>query len=192
MTRVMRGLQAVEQEKLRSVDPQAMQAHVKAMEQLEVSVKEIQSFLGTYTTTYLNIISQDHSLINTSLVYVSIALLYPHWLALQDIVNTFSKLREVEGVHEASRLIWNTSMPLMQPDWRRYSKRALNSAARALDVISSPLHRLRAQLHLEAAKCDAAEDSLIKVFASLLPDKTTSYFPLAIHLILVTPHWLYT
>jgi hypothetical protein len=30
-------------------------------------------------------------------------------------------------------------------------------------VIASPLHRLRVQLHLEAAKCDAAEDSLIKV-----------------------------
>ena len=50
----------------------------------------------------------------------------------------------------------------MQPDWRRCNKRTFNSAARALEVISSPLHRLRVQLHLEAAKCDAAEDSLIK------------------------------
>lgn len=81
---------------------------------------------------------------------------------LEDIVSTFSKLRDVEGVHEASRLIWNTGLPLLQPDWRTHIKRAFNSAARALEVISSPLHRLRVQLHLEAAKCDAAEDSLIK------------------------------
>lgn len=33
---------------------------------------------------------------------------------------------------------------------------------KALEVIGSPLHRLRVALHLEAAKCDAAEDSLIK------------------------------
>ena len=51
----------------------------------------------------------------------------------------------------------------MQPEWRRHNKRTFNSAARALEVVASPLHRLRAQLHLEAAKCDAAEDSLIKV-----------------------------
>jgi hypothetical protein len=81
---------------------------------------------------------------------------------LEDIVNTFSKLRDVEGVHEASRLIWNTGLPLMQPDWHHHCKRTFNSAARALEVLMSPLHKLRVQLHLEAAKCDVAEDSLIK------------------------------
>ena len=35
-------------------------------------------------------------------------------LALQDVVNTFSKLHDVEGIHEASRLIWNTGLPLLQ------------------------------------------------------------------------------
>jgi hypothetical protein len=33
----------------------------------------------------------------------------------------------------------------------------------ALEVVASPLTRLRVALHLEAAKCDAAEDALIKV-----------------------------
>ena len=122
MARVLLGLQAVPQDRLLQVEPSAMQAHARAMEQLE------------------------------------------------DIVTTFSKLRDIEGVQEASRLIWNTGLPLMQPDWRRCNKRTFNSAARALEVISSPLHRLRAQLHLEAAKCDAAEDSLIKVRGSTPAD----------------------
>ncbi|MEW5319069.1 MAG: hypothetical protein WDW38_010242 [Sanguina aurantia] len=82
--------------------------------------------------------------------------------ALEDIVATFMKLGCVDGTHEAARLIWNASLLLLQPELRRHVKRAMNAAARALEVIDSPLHRLRAQLHLEAAKCDAMEDSLIK------------------------------
>ncbi|MEW5301509.1 MAG: hypothetical protein WDW36_004367 [Sanguina aurantia] len=82
--------------------------------------------------------------------------------ALEDIVATFMKLGDVDGTHEAARLIWNASLLLLQPELRRHVKRAMNAAARALEVIDSPLHRLRAQLHLEAAKCDAMEDSLIK------------------------------
>jgi hypothetical protein len=39
----------------------------------------------------------------------------------------------------------------------------MHSFTTHVQVIASPLHRLRVQLHLEAAKCDAAEDSLIKV-----------------------------
>ena len=61
-----------------------------------------------------------------------------------------------------SRLTWNAGLILLQPQHRRHVKRAFNSAARALEVIGSPLHRLRVALHLEAAKCDAAEDSLLK------------------------------
>ena len=60
MARVQRGLQAVDKDKLANVESSALQAHARAMEQLE------------------------------------------------DIVNTFSKMRDSEGVHEASRLIWNT------------------------------------------------------------------------------------
>lgn len=62
MARVHRGLQAVDKEKLANVEASAMNAHARAMEQLE------------------------------------------------DIVNTFSKMRDIEGVHEASRLIWNTGV----------------------------------------------------------------------------------
>jgi hypothetical protein len=42
---------------------------------------------------------------------------------LEDVVNTFSKLRDVEGVHEAARLVWNTGLPLLQPDWKHHVKR---------------------------------------------------------------------
>lgn len=66
-------------------------------------------------------------------------------------------------LRSCSHLLPLTISAPLQPDWRRHVKRCFNSAARALEVISSPLHRLRVQLHLEAAKCDAAEDSLIKV-----------------------------
>eukprot|EP00200_Dunaliella_tertiolecta_P013666 CAMPEP_0202394750 /NCGR_PEP_ID=MMETSP1127-20130417/93597_1 /ASSEMBLY_ACC=CAM_ASM_000462 /TAXON_ID=3047 /ORGANISM="Dunaliella tertiolecta, Strain CCMP1320" /LENGTH=1471 /DNA_ID=CAMNT_0048997397 /DNA_START=145 /DNA_END=4558 /DNA_ORIENTATION=- len=81
---------------------------------------------------------------------------------LDDVVTAFMKLKDVEGIHEAARLIWNAGLVLLQPNKRRFVKRAFNSAAKALEVISSPLHRLRVHLHLEVAKCDAGDDSLIK------------------------------
>ncbi|GFH19940.1 uncharacterized protein HaLaN_16977, partial [Haematococcus lacustris] len=61
------------------------------------------------------------------------------------------------------------------PNLRKHVKRAFNSAARALEVIDSPKHRLRVQLHLEAAKCDAAEDSLIKAAQEVTKAKSLDY-----------------
>ncbi|GLI64300.1 hypothetical protein VaNZ11_007525, partial [Volvox africanus] len=81
---------------------------------------------------------------------------------LEDCLTTFTKLADVEGIHAAARLAWNAGLLLLQPQLRRHVKRAFNAAARALAVASSPLTRLRAALHLEAAKCDAAEEALIK------------------------------
>lgn len=54
-------------------------------------------------------------------------------------------------------------LPLLQPGTRRYVKRAFAAAAKALQAVSSPLAQLRAQLHLECGKCEAADDSLLKV-----------------------------
>lgn len=52
---------------------------------------------------------------------------------------------------------------LLEPELRRHVKRCFTAAAKALESIASPLHRLRTQLHLECAKCEAADDALIKV-----------------------------
>ncbi len=81
----------------------------------------------------------------------------------QDCLTTFTKLADVEGIHAAARLAWNAGLLLLQPPLRRHVKRAFNAAVRALAVAGSPLTRLRAALHLEAAKCDVAEEALIKV-----------------------------
>ncbi len=83
------------------------------------------------------------------------------------MLTSFTKLMDVEGIHAAARLAWNAGLLLLQPGSRRAVKRAFNAAARALAVAASPLTRLRAALHLEAAKCDAAEESLIKVCGCL-------------------------
>lgn len=79
------------------------------------------------------------------------------------MLTTFTKLADVEGIHAAARLAWNAGLLLLQPGLRKHVKRAFNAAARALAVAASPLTRLRAALHLEAGKCDAAEEALIKV-----------------------------
>jgi hypothetical protein len=57
-------------------------------------------------------------------------------------------------------------LPLLQPGTRRLVKRAFASAARVLKGAASPLARLRAQLHLELARCEAADDALVKVRAA--------------------------
>jgi len=54
-------------------------------------------------------------------------------------------------------------LPLLQPELRQHVKRPFAAAAKALEVAASPLHRLRAQLHLEIGKCEVADDALIKV-----------------------------
>lgn len=62
--------------------------------------------------------------------------------------------------------------PPPQPALRKHVKRAFTTAARALEVAGSPLHRLRAQLHYEVARCEAAEDALVKVCSEGCVDRT--------------------
>lgn len=73
------------------------------------------------------------------------------------------RVSDIEGTHCCARLIWNAGLPLLQPGLSAAVKRPFAAAARALEAAASPLHRLRAQLHLEVGKCEAAEDSQIKV-----------------------------
>jgi hypothetical protein len=61
-------------------------------------------------------------------------------------------------VHEVCCLVWAIALPVLQPNLRKHAKRTLQSCAKALEDIRSPLHELRAQIHLEVARCDIADD----------------------------------
>lgn len=58
----------------------------------------------------------------------------------------------------------HAGLPLLQPELRRHLRSPFATAAKALEVVASPLHRLRVQLHVESAKCEAAEDAPMQVF----------------------------
>jgi len=68
------------------------------------------------------------------------------------------RAEDPEVVHEVCALAWNLSLPALQPNIRKQAKRVLQSCSKALEDIFSPLHELRAQLHLEVARCDVADD----------------------------------
>jgi hypothetical protein len=65
---------------------------------------------------------------------------------------------DAEIVHEVCALAWNLSLPVLQPNIRKQAKRVLSSCAKVLEEMVSPLHELRAQVHLEVARCDVADD----------------------------------
>lgn len=71
---------------------------------------------------------------------------------------TASRANDAEVVHEVCSLAWALALPLLQPNLRRQAKRTLQSCVKALEDMRSPLHELRAQLHLEVARCDVADD----------------------------------
>ena len=91
------------------------------------------------------------------------SLVQAHTDALRRLDGTLSsllRLRDARVVTECCQLIWTAALPLLQPNLRSRAQRALASAARALEAVSSPQHELRARLHLELALCDVAEDML--------------------------------
>lgn len=59
------------------------------------------------------------------------------------------RAEDPDVVHELCALAWNLSLPALQPNLRKQAKRVLQSCAKALEEMFSPLHELRAQLHLE-------------------------------------------
>lgn len=82
---------------------------------------------------------------------------------LEDVALRFQRPLDIEGLHLCCKLIWNTSMPLLQQSTRKYARKSLYTAGRALETSKSPLHRLRAQIHFETARCEAADDALLRV-----------------------------
>ncbi|MGB1602631.1 MAG: hypothetical protein ACPIOQ_58415, partial [Promethearchaeia archaeon] len=69
-----------------------------------------------------------------------------------------NRANDPEVVHEVCALAWTLALPVLQPNLRKQVKRTLQSCAKALEDIRSPLHELRVQLHLEVTRCDVADD----------------------------------
>jgi len=76
-------------------------------------------------------------------------------------LSTFLNIKDAAGIHDSCVLIWNASLVLLQKDLRHHVKDIFRAAAEALERIDSPMHRLRAQFHLEVSKCFIEEDMLI-------------------------------
>jgi hypothetical protein len=63
-------------------------------------------------------------------------------------------------VNDCCVAIWNTVLPLLQPDLRLQCKKILSAAVLALELFNSLLHELRVLFHFELSKCDQAQDLL--------------------------------
>jgi len=63
---------------------------------------------------------------------------------------------------EISISVWNISLPLLQGHLRKHVHRAFQLAADGLEKVDSSMLNLRALLHTELSKCEAAEDFLTK------------------------------
>ena len=74
---------------------------------------------------------------------VSSALLLDTLDKLDAILHAFVGSQDIDGVHNACRLVWNVSLPLLGNKLSKQVKRTLTSAAQALASVASPLHGLR-------------------------------------------------
>lgn len=84
---------------------------------------------------------------------------------LEEAVNSARRVAEPALIQDGCIIIWNVSLPLLQPSLIGYAERALYLAASALEAIASPLSQLRASLHLELARLDATRDFMQKASA---------------------------
>ncbi|OQS06623.1 hypothetical protein THRCLA_20333, partial [Thraustotheca clavata] len=57
---------------------------------------------------------------------------------------------------------WNVALPLLEPHLRKHVHRLFQAATALLEELDSPLVQLRAQMHLETAKCEMMSDYLAK------------------------------
>lgn len=76
-----------------------------------------------------------------------------------------TRLEDPVLLQEICIVIWNTSLPLLEPHLIQNVYRAFQLAASCLADIASPLVQLRAQLHFELAKCEEQNDFVVKAKA---------------------------
>lgn len=62
---------------------------------------------------------------------------------LDAVLRAFVGCQDVDGVHNACRLVWNAALPLLDQKPSKQVKRTMTSAAQALASVASPLHGLR-------------------------------------------------
>ena len=62
---------------------------------------------------------------------------------LDAMLHAFVGSQDVDGVHNACRLVWNAALPLLDHKLSKQVKRTMTSAAQALASVASPLHHLR-------------------------------------------------
>ena len=65
-------------------------------------------------------------------------------------------------LQEVCVAIWNTGYTLVEPHLRKHVVRAFQLATSALEQISSPLQKLRSQMHFELAKAEEANEFIGK------------------------------
>ena len=80
---------------------------------------------------------------------------------LEKALDSLLHIKSASAVQDCCTLIWNVGLPLLQSELRHNVKRPFLAAAAALENIDSQMHRLRAQLHLEVARCFMDEDLLV-------------------------------
>ena len=62
---------------------------------------------------------------------------------LDSVLHAFVVCQDVDGVHNACRLVWNAALPLLDQKSSKAVKKTMTSAAQALASVASPLHSLR-------------------------------------------------
>ena len=82
-------------------------------------------------------------------------------------LHSAARCEDFSVVEEGCLLVWNTALPLLQPNLRMSVQKALQTCSTLLEEHNSVLHRLRVQLYLELAKMDVAEDVLSKALISV-------------------------
>ena len=80
---------------------------------------------------------------------------------LDAILRAFVGCQDVDGVHNACRLVWNASLPLLDQKLSKQVKKSMTSAAQALASVASPLHSLRLAMLLASQEHEEGSKKLV-------------------------------
>jgi hypothetical protein len=85
------------------------------------------------------------------------------------------RMQDYALVQEICVEMWNAVYPLIQTHLRKLIHRTLQQMATALASIESPLLKLRAEIHLELAKCEEMSDFVSKAFNEIAKARVLDY-----------------